>query len=164
MLEEKEHLVEDLQKAERQLQKELRQREEDLSRMNKKNKEYKKQIKYFEETILKKDEKLQKLEMYKKNSEIASSVPGNEYDELEGFGLGPSTNMLDANMGLEDIEPEYADRKNADMLDDGMGDTAGLDLGGMDFGLQHQMDDLGEFQGGDDYQEDEEAADQTPEE
>ena len=35
--------------------------------MNKKNKEYKKQIKYFEDAILKKDEKMKMLEMYKKN-------------------------------------------------------------------------------------------------
>lgn len=130
--------------------------------MNKKNKEYKKQIKYFEDAILKKDEKMQMLEMYKKNSEITSQVTGNEFNELEGFGLAPATNMLDANMGLEDIEPEYNEQKGNDLPGDTFDEGAGLDLGGMDFQLKSNLDDLGEFQGGDDYQGEDFAEEQTP--
>ena len=72
--------------------------------MNKKNKEYKKEIKFLEDTLLKKDEKTKMLEMYKKNSELTSQVTGNEFEQFENYGAG---NLLDANMGIEDIEPEF---------------------------------------------------------
>ena len=50
---------------------------------------------------------MQALEMYKKNSELTSQVTGNEFENFDGMGLPASTNLLDANMGIEDIEPEY---------------------------------------------------------
>lgn len=48
--------------------------EKQIKKLDKKVNEYKKYIKKVEESILKKDEKLKHLEMFKKNSEITSTI------------------------------------------------------------------------------------------
>ena len=97
---------------------------------------------------------MQQLELYKKISELTSQVTGNEFENFEAFGLAPSTNMLDANMGIEEIEPEKIMQPtqdyNNDNFDNDLG-GGGLDLGGMDFKLKTKMHDLGEFVESDDY-------------
>jgi len=66
----------------------LKKSESQVRKLNRKNAEYKKYVKQVEDTVIKNDEKLKFLELFKKNSEICSTVESYDprRDELENFG------------------------------------------------------------------------------
>lgn len=100
----------------------MRKGEASVKKLTKRERECKKYITKVEDTILKKDEKLKFLEMFKKNSEICSQVesvaPRNDLNELENFGMitQPSStatrntrakNMLHSDAVGDELEPEH---------------------------------------------------------
>lgn len=74
LIDDKDRLVQEHMKAEKQLKSQLKKADSESSKLGKKVSEYKKYINKIEEKILEKDEKLKYLEMFKKNSEICSQV------------------------------------------------------------------------------------------
>lgn len=86
MLDDKDAIVNDLRKIEKQLKSAVKKGESDLKKLEKKASGYKKYIKKVEETIIQKDEKLKFLEMFKKNSDLCSLVESAApRNDLEGL-------------------------------------------------------------------------------
>ena len=156
------------QRQEKKLKAQMHKDEKEIKKLGKKVNEYKKYIKKVEDTILKKDEKLKHLEMYRKNSEITSTIESQiprSLEDLENFGMDQqmgrgiegdrSKNMLNANMD-DELEPDlgFAQQPQYDDYDDQFGNQDGglpNELENNEFNMDNfkgqvnNYNDLGEF-------------------